>query len=566
MISDCGVKGLWLLMLVSWNLPWGWEREALRLQELRDSMKELFSLFNARNCCLFLELVSEIIEDHEMADIIYPGEADPDLECWHQVHARVCLQKFGRRTTMCRFLGSLTTAKEMLPRWGEDKFIRTYLAVEKDMLKGGKLMTSISVGPADAVTEGGGSTAPHRVGIVEKTARGSGGNAVVISVLMLSEPMNKKIVQIVVSLAGPTLKWHQHQNSTLRDATASSDWIKKQIAGDFMSSVCQTVQLLTNDGIIGEVGFCIKAGLSAKWDKDTIDQTILMEDEMAEFFGQFCMCHVRHRLRRDLWIFSWPTGMAHVLSGPVAAASTIAAFKEDWDIWEHYQHLPNKTAAEELLMQRHVFNLRCNKHYKTALHDLKYSIDRSFNRLIEENTTGMITTQAVEDSVCAAKSIGRGMTGPKFKRPERAMAAIIDQQIIQERHHFTPLPVITAGVPRTARLPLDAFQPKFSLKSMDLQCISSPKQHPEWWSPSAQNYTVPHADLAMLKDAHRQGNLHLCRHAWLGEAMHSKNKLALFMQLPGQEEKSWSMALHHFKGSSILVWPCKVHQSEHRPL
>eukprot|EP00974_Lingulodinium_polyedra_P056373 5420991-Lingulodinium_polyedra.AAC.1 len=229
---------------------------------------------------------------------------------------------------------------------------------------------------------------------------------------MLPEPMNKNVVQMVVSLASPTLKWHQHQNSTLRDATASRDWIKKQIAGDFMKSVCETVQLLSNDGIISEVGFTVKAGFSANWDQDTIDKTIVMEDEMAEFFGQFCMCHVRHRLRRDLWVFSWPCGMAHVLSGPVAAASTIAAFKEDWDIWERFEHLPNKTVAEELVMKRHVFNLRCNKHYKTALHDLKYSMDPDFKRLIEDNTTGMITTQAVEDSVCAAKSIGRGTTGP----------------------------------------------------------------------------------------------------------------------------------------------------------
>ena len=39
-LTDCGCKGLWLLMLVSWNVPRGWEREALRLQQLKGTMMQ----------------------------------------------------------------------------------------------------------------------------------------------------------------------------------------------------------------------------------------------------------------------------------------------------------------------------------------------------------------------------------------------------------------------------------------------------------------------------------------------------------------------------------------------
>ena len=91
---------------------------------------------------------------------------------------------------------------------------------------------------------------------------------------------------------------------------------------------------------------------------------------------------------------------------------------------------------------------------------MDYIPTQEFCKLVEQNVSGMITTQAVEDSVCAGKSIGRSAIGPKFKRPERAMAAIIDQKIVDERHNFKTACPMTAGVPRSSRLPLDAFMLK----------------------------------------------------------------------------------------------------------
>ena len=29
-------------------------------------------------------------------------------------------------------------------------------------------------------------------------------------------------------------------------------------------------------------------------------------DEVADFTGQFATCHMKNRVRRDLWMFSWP--------------------------------------------------------------------------------------------------------------------------------------------------------------------------------------------------------------------------------------------------------------------
>lgn len=164
-MTGCHLFGFWLCMLVSWNVPFGPDREDLRYHELRDCLKVYFSRKTPKSAVLFQELAPKIIAEHEASGVTYPGLAPVDEECWQFLSARQFFAKVGRRTNLNRFLGSIEAAGFNLPQWHTDLLERSVCALEKDMLKGSAFMSrfSLKAGQAEQVTDGGNSTSCKRL-------------------------------------------------------------------------------------------------------------------------------------------------------------------------------------------------------------------------------------------------------------------------------------------------------------------------------------------------------------------------------------------------------------------
>jgi hypothetical protein len=166
-LKHCNLYHFWLLMLVSWNLPFGPDKDDLRYHQLRDAMKSYFKKNTARTAVLFQELCPHIIDEHMKAGVSYPGSQDVDLECWDYIASRQFFAKVGRRTNLNRFCGSIESAEFNLPNWTTDLLERTVVSLECDFLRGNAFLNKFSLRPGEAeqVSEGGGSTSTSRLQI-----------------------------------------------------------------------------------------------------------------------------------------------------------------------------------------------------------------------------------------------------------------------------------------------------------------------------------------------------------------------------------------------------------------
>ena len=121
------------------------------------------------------------------------------------------------RVNLNRFLGTLHQAGQSLRTWHIECWERTFLALECDMLKGKKFETLvIKAGQADNIKEGNNSTSSARLAIDDRTLRACAQNAVAISVMMLSDPKNKRLVSMIYHFSLPLLQWHTAQNKAQR--------------------------------------------------------------------------------------------------------------------------------------------------------------------------------------------------------------------------------------------------------------------------------------------------------------------------------------------------------------
>ena len=69
------------------------------------------------------------------------------------------------------------------------------------------------------------------------TLRDACQNAMAISVLVLGDRLNHRLVSGVTMAALPLKDWHVHQNRTLRCAKGSIEWLTEQVSGMYMHHV-----------------------------------------------------------------------------------------------------------------------------------------------------------------------------------------------------------------------------------------------------------------------------------------------------------------------------------------
>eukprot|EP00969_Alexandrium_andersonii_P207795 9179152-Alexandrium_andersonii.AAC.1 len=75
---------------------------------------------------------------------------------------------------------------------------------------------------------------------------------------------------------------------------------------------------------------------------------------------------------------------------------------------------------------------------------------------------------------------------------------------------------------------MEAFKPDLNNRSLDFRKVASTSPAPPWFSPSAQNTTLPFADLEYLLALGKAGNdnFDLLGKAWVGDLMQLKHHIA----------------------------------------
>ena len=153
----------------------------------------------------------------------------------------------------------------------------------------------IKTGAAEEVGESN-TTNPARLTLEDRSLRSCAQNAVVISVLTLSDPVNKKIVEMVVKGSDPVVRWHEHQNQFLRQASHTKIWLLEQMGGDYMKHVKDVVRCLVDPALLHSVGF-LGIGLAAL-EEGTFNTAVMLEDDFSHYFGMYVMALALERQRR----------------------------------------------------------------------------------------------------------------------------------------------------------------------------------------------------------------------------------------------------------------------------
>ena len=552
-VADVELRPLMLLMVVSMNLPFGPYKEDWRFHQIRDHMKHNFAKNTARTQPLFQALANHIIAAYEALGHFFSEDSEKDVQAWNLLKDRAWFSKQGRRITLCRFLAFISGLKHHLPEWALHLWERTYVALEEDYFKNKSLQRLIIKPTRSEAMQDGTVPTGESIGWDDKQFRSCCQNSVVVSAMVLSDWSNLRYCRIILAAAQRAQEWHSSTNKALRCSDDIEKWIVAQCTGAFMEHVTSIVFACESPALLQEAQFMVSASTCRHCD----DGEVICEDEFADTFGQICSSLAAHRLRRMLWlVWGWPWSMSAVLEESYAD-ETMKRFDTDLHVWTALQSSKNQVKEVQRLIQRHPFQKSSCRQLISAWVDRdtpNFAVD--LRALQRSHCRVACPTQLVEDMIGTAKNAKVVKMAQKFRRPELAMASILQHKVITQKHRWHTVNAETPIGPKSVRLDDSCFKAKVAHRSMDWQKVCSHERAPGFYSPKAENYSTNHADLPLLKACVEAGDVNLAADAWMADLFSVGHRVVF--RLPSELPKYagvWYHALHHFDKSSVLAWP-----------
>lgn len=367
-LKTTGLYPLILLWIISCNLLHGPGREDYRCAQLRDHMQELLKQPTPVDVPLFQALAPRIIAAFEDSGADFVSGVSEELQAWRMLPERQAFLKEGPRATMCRFAGTL---RANLPFWAIQQFERTHVALEEHFVSNasfvkhlrlkptsahepgegcGRLLCRIAFSPGAILlptgqkrsrlgigserqalpderqphTEGGGSTSASRITIEDKAAlRSCTQTCVALSVAVLSDGNNDRLLRIVERCGRPVLEWDTAQRSSAK-CSSCQKFMMEQASGEFIQHVCRIASATTDVASLDSMHFVTTFAPSSLLAGQR--REVIAEDDMADVLGQFQWSVVVERIKRGLWMtLGWPWGMSKALAGTDAANPSSAS-------------------------------------------------------------------------------------------------------------------------------------------------------------------------------------------------------------------------------------------------
>ena len=406
---------------------------------------------------------------------------------------------------MARFLSSLHAAVKALPFWHVQLFERTTFALEKDALGAMTSEDKLILRPGDreAPKEGEGSTNKKQISVEERTLNACV-NASAISTMFMGDEDNRKLVHIVTILGEPVLNWHTWQNKLLRNSEQSRTFLVETQCGGFFEHVNEIVRRFSSTSFVNDIGLLTTKPIG---EDNEFHGVAVSEDALADTAGGFCFSLIARRVQRQLWLLSgWPWSISKVLKNDVFAEHTAKLFKADWAIYDSIEALPDKDAGLVDYCRRHLFNLTANIQIKLGLAETKGPPSEKFKDLIGKKSKGIKSSQIAEDLIGHIKNHKVELASADYRTPEKCYAMGIAAHVPDTRHKYEPLDSSVIRLPKTARLPGEAFQMPRTMASVNLSKMASTQDKADWYSPANTAVCTPVADLFVLRSLSNIGS------------------------------------------------------------
>jgi hypothetical protein len=247
----------------------------------------------------------------------------------------------------------------MIGRWQVDLLNREYLALESGALTH-RVADRIRIksGP-DKVRE---STEGGVLHAGERAMRNQCSNAIVVSVGVLGDDDNERMVRFILAAGAATETWHGVQNKKLRSVADAEEWIALQYGGALIQHIKDTMLVIQDPVQLRDCKvYCPQPGGELLL-ADLNDQ-VVYEDEMCELFGILSTSMVMRRSCRILWAFGWPVRFGGLLGTQNIQLLTLQAFKTDLSAWEALSCLDPLPSEVTGLVARSIFNTTSVQQY-----------------------------------------------------------------------------------------------------------------------------------------------------------------------------------------------------------
>lgn len=563
--------GLWnfvLLLLITLNLEYGPYTDETRRGQLSACMKWFYTNRRHDRVPLFTAAAPAILEDvarYGLAEL--PGEDDAEAELYSFLRQRSRNPVVGRRISMVRFGAFYNALKKALPWWRVMQFERTLLALETDVLKGKAFRNSLTTRLAEKaqLNDLHDTTSVKRLQIQDKTLRDVCANAVAVSVVTLSDPHHHRVSACIVTAGKPAESWHTNQNKKLRSAEDTAEWMIQEVSRRHIQYLNSFWALLCDPSALQEASFYLP-GRHMPWgcdfkDIENFDLAVIVEDELADIYGQLLAAYVTQDVFRMLWLIAgWPVSVVQCLdSGVDSATKCIERFAKDKEIFEEMCGLTDLSKDEKPVLSRHLFHTRPVKQLVECFRASGYTVSPQLRTMLTKYVSGCLVTQLVEDINGVQKNSSQLKACKHHRKEATLMAHSISSDYVTERHHFLNPPEDAPAVLATMKLADDSWSPEKDC-SIDITELATTKQQTPWFSPGPHNFSLNTADEFMLRDLKSNNRLREMSNAWMGELVDVRHHLIIGFLNAGSvvAPAKYYHALYYWPSSGVFLWEVEV--------
>lgn len=557
MLKAVGAKSMWILMVVWCNMPHGpREGEDLRLHQMKECLEHMYSGSRPSENPLFGAFCARIKACLDALGVVLAGSNSQEEEIWEWLRSRAAFGKGGRRVSMCRFLSTLAACKDHSGYWAVDEFERTYCCLEMDFLGSRKLGAMVLKRDAAEAAEGGEracSTGGNRPCVEEAVVRSCSQNAVVISMLMLSDHTNMRFCRILATVESPLLEWHGEQNRETRQASSSHQWYKQQVLGGYQAHLAGNLRLLETPAALQNARFVLTPDAIKQLGSD-----LASEEEFADFFGQSVLALTTYRAKQNLNMVSgWPKQLLRILGSEQEAAQVVRLFKSDYEARCHMKEA-HCTPAMKLFLKRSAFNKTSVMKMVECFKLAGWQVTAAIRKDVVGHSCGLMQTQIIEDIIGHQKNNKNTQAKLRCRRPVASMCAALAGDVISERHKFRTVSGDYALESKADRLKGSHFRPEAKDASLKFSEIVSTTADAPYWSPKAERNGLSAADLEVVREYMRCRGPVAMDKAELSCVCSCQRRLAL-RSTEDADPDAFLLAMRSYPRSAAMVWPCRRH-------
>ena len=181
------------------------------------------------------------------------GEALDAKAAWELLREMDFFAKQGSRVTLCSFLAWVRGSRQLLPKWHSLHWVIQVLCIELDMLYGTKFMSKIALKThfvQDAASLD--TTSSALPSIDGKVLKSCCQHALVVSLMLVEDHDNKRLLSIMTLPCMPLSENHSEQNKACRSVVLNRGYAAKVVSGGLVGVCRQIIQVFAFSTAIAE--------------------------------------------------------------------------------------------------------------------------------------------------------------------------------------------------------------------------------------------------------------------------------------------------------------------------